>query len=266
MEPQTVSAAPKKVRERVRSQIAFPYVDLDAAQEVADAINANGGSRGDLSALAGWMRHDSVSSGAFRNKIGAARMFGLVEKQKDTVLLTPLGRRSVDPTQREAARAEAFRRVPLYGSIYKAFEGGLLPDPAGVEEEMRRLGVPEKQTDKARQAMMRSAEQAGYFASGKDRLTTPSVLFQDGTPEPTSEAEQDSDEGRERNGERPGYTYPLKHSGDSITVSLSRDVLRLAKQDREFVLEVITNLEEYKDSKPQNETSAVPTEAGTGSL
>ena len=266
MEPQTVSAAPKKVRERVRSQIAFPYVDLDAAQEVADAINANGGSRGDLSALAGWMRHDSVSSGAFRNKIGAARMFGLVEKQKDTVLLTPLGRRSVDPTQREAARARRSAACLSTAASTRPSREGYSRTLRVSRGRCADSAFPQKQTDKARQAMMRSAEQAGYFASGKDRLTTPSVLFQDGTPEPTSEAQQDSDEGRDGNGERPGYTYALKHGEDSITVSLSRDVLRLAKQDREFVLKVITKLEEYKGSKPQNETSAVPTEAGTGSL
>lgn len=266
MDSQEVSTTPQKARERERSRIAFPYADLSAAQEVVDAINAEGGTHGDLHALAGWMKHDSVNSGAFRNKVAAARMFGLVERQKDTIRLTALGRQAVDPDQRERARAEAFLRVPLYQGIYGAFEGGLLPNPAGVEHEMRQLGVPGKQADKARQVMMRSAEQAGYFASGRERLTKPSVVFQDPEAEPTGEAQQHDHEGSDANGEVSGYTYPLKHNGDSITVSLSRDVLRLSREDRDFVLRVITLLEGYPESQTQNETSDAPTEAGTGSL
>jgi hypothetical protein len=38
---------------------------------------------------------------------------------------------------------------------------------------MREVGVSSKQTGKARQAFMRSARQAGFFAQGDDRLVRP---------------------------------------------------------------------------------------------
>jgi len=38
---------------------------------------------------------------------------------------------------------------------------------------MREIGVSSKQTNRARQAFMRSARQAGFFAHGEDRLVRP---------------------------------------------------------------------------------------------
>jgi hypothetical protein len=40
---------------------------------------------------------------------------------------------------------------------------------------MAGLGVAKKQTDKARQVFQRSAQQAGFFAYGQDRLVMPAV-------------------------------------------------------------------------------------------
>lgn len=44
---------------------------------------------------------------------------------------------------------------------------------------MAELGVSKKQTSRARQAFERSADQAGYFESGKDRLVRPGNLGRD---------------------------------------------------------------------------------------
>lgn len=52
---------------------------------------------------------------------------------------------------------------------------------AALEREMAALGVSSKQTGRARQAFMRSARQAGFFAHGEDRLVRPSV-----SPTPTT--------------------------------------------------------------------------------
>ena len=49
----------------------------------------------------------------------------------------------------------------------------MLPPAAALEREMGQLGVASKQTGKARQAFERSAEQAGFFAHGADRLVMP---------------------------------------------------------------------------------------------
>jgi hypothetical protein len=46
----------------------------------------------------------------------------------------------------------------------------VLPPAAALEREMVALGVSEKQKERARQVFERSAEQAGFFEHGKNRL------------------------------------------------------------------------------------------------
>jgi hypothetical protein len=79
------------------------------------------------------------------------------------VRLTDLGRAVVDPEQEPWARAEAFQRVPLFNAIYERYKGFKLAGSSGIESEINTLGVSSKQTDKARQALMRSARQRWDF-------------------------------------------------------------------------------------------------------
>jgi hypothetical protein len=90
------------------------------------------------------------------------------------VSLTALGRRIADPAAEPAARVDAFLHVPLYLRIFEHHDGYTLPGAAPLEKFMREVGVSPKQTGKARQAFMRSARQAGFFAHGEDRLVRPS--------------------------------------------------------------------------------------------
>lgn len=162
---------------RERSTISFPYGDLNEAISIADAINRNAGNtQCDLDQVAGWM-NQSVTSGAFRTKVNAARIFGLVTTGQSKLTLTQLGQRIVDPDAEAAARVEAFLNVPLYKEIFEAYKagGGTLPAAVGLERHMAELGVAQKQTDKARQAFQRSAQQAGFFAAGNNRLVRPGL-------------------------------------------------------------------------------------------
>jgi len=65
--------------------------------------------------------------------------------------------------------------VPLYARIFEHYKGFTLPGAAALEKFMREVGVAAKQTGKARQAFMRSARQAGFFAHGEDRLVRPAA-------------------------------------------------------------------------------------------
>ncbi len=172
--PRGNETAPQDKRTRERSSVEFPYGDLDDAIEVARAIHENAGTACSPDQLAAYMRQ-TTSSGAFRLKIATARVFGIVETERGLVALTPLGRRIVDAGQEKEARAVAFLKVPLYQAIFEKFKGHLLPPPAALEREMLGVGVSPKQTDKARQAFERSAEQAGFFSLGNDRLTIPTT-------------------------------------------------------------------------------------------
>jgi hypothetical protein len=175
------AATAEQKRTRERSKIAFPYGDLDGALEVAKAIYNHGGNAATLDQLVDWMKHDNVTSGAFRNKIGAAKQFGLTESDKDKTTLTTLGKQVCDPQTESAARALAFLKVPLYRKIFQTYQGGPLPNDKDLEGVMQSFGVPTLQTDRARQSFQRSAEQAKVFNERKDRLVLPAGVSLDST-------------------------------------------------------------------------------------
>lgn len=74
---------------------------------------------------------------------------------------------------RKLPRAYAFLAVPLFARIFENYKGFTLPGAAALEKFMRDEGVSPKQTGKARQAFLRAAKQAGFFAHGEDRLVRP---------------------------------------------------------------------------------------------
>lgn len=155
-----------------QSTIEFPYHDLQSAEMLARAIFDNAGDVCTLDQLAAYTKQ-SMTSGAFRLRVSNARVFGLTENERGEVRLTSLGKRINDSGQAAQARAEAFLNVPLYAKVYENYKGYTIPPAAGLEKFMAEVGVSSKQTDKARQAFMRSAKQAGFFAQGEDRLVQP---------------------------------------------------------------------------------------------
>lgn len=161
-------------RTNERSGIAFPYIDLDAAADVAQRVYARSGiSSCSLDELAAELKQ-TTRSGNFRLKTSAARVFGLIQKDgQSSVKLSDLGCRLVSPDGESEARAAAFLHVALYNQIYEKYKGRLLPPTKALEREMQTLGVASKQTEKARQIMQRAARQAGFFNSGDDRLVRP---------------------------------------------------------------------------------------------
>lgn len=184
-----------------RSTIEFPYGDLADAIEVAIAIHKNAGMSCDTDQLAAYMSQ-ATTSGAFRLKVATARIFGLVETTRGSVALTDLGRKIVDPAQERKAKIDAFFAVPLYKAIFEKYKGHLLPPTAALKREIGKLGVSSKQTDRARQALERSADQAGFSAHGKDKLVIPSGLAQPESKKSASETKkiEDRDIGRSGNG------------------------------------------------------------------
>ena len=160
---------------RERSTISFPYGDLESAIRVAQMVYGQGGGHCTLDQLSAWLDYSSVGNGAFRSLINTARIFGLTAPSRNSIDLTPLGYRIVDPEQARGARVEAFLSVPLYRAVHEQFRGRALPPDTGLESAFAELGVARKQTDRARQAFQRSAQQAGFFEAGVDRLVEPSV-------------------------------------------------------------------------------------------
>lgn len=168
------SSGPGRAKREI-STVRFPYADLSAGEEVASAVAAYGVSAA-VNDLAGYM-DATAKGGSFRSKIAAAQNFGLVAPDgAGRLRLTDLGKRILDSQTQEAARAQAFLNVELYSIVFYEFSGSRLPSGTALENFMIEKGVAVKQAPRARQAFQRSAEEAGYFRAGKDRLTRPPVL------------------------------------------------------------------------------------------
>ncbi len=197
----------KRVYER--STIEFPYNDLDDAVEIAKTIHSNAGMSCTLDQLAAYL-HVAMTGGAFNGRVANAGTFRLAKRSGGAVTLGPIGLRIVDPNTEAEARADAFLGVPLYSAIYEKYRGYTLPPPAALEREMQLLGVAAKQTDKARQAFMRSAKQAGFFTHGEDRLVRPSFGAAPTTkPIETPPEEKPKEKPRNNGNEPPDGLHPF---------------------------------------------------------
>ena len=100
---------------------------------------------------------------------------------------------------------DAFLTVPLYREIANKYIGILLPNAVGLEREIADLGVAAKQTDKARQAFQRSAEHAGFFKQGNNKLVRPALAQADDKPR------EDGQRGERRGGDdgQPPKMHPF---------------------------------------------------------
>jgi hypothetical protein len=156
---------------RQRSDIPFPYIPLSDVVTMLHVVEKRG-HRCQITEVAGDL-DQQTKSGAFRSKLSAGRMFGVTETSRGEISLTDLGLQICDPETRNAALAEAFLNVPLYRKLYDKYAGSRLPGAHGIEQEMVRMGIPVKQVQKARQVFMRSAAEANFFSSGRDRLIRP---------------------------------------------------------------------------------------------
>jgi hypothetical protein len=177
---------------RERSTIEFPYMDLDDAHKVALAIYNSTAHATCQSDMLAQRLELSMNSSGFRSRISTAKMFGLIETDRNGhgYRLTPLGQNIVDPKTQRAAMVAAFFAVPLYKKIHEQYRGRALPPAAALEREMSTIGVSPKQTDRARQTLERSAATAGFFAEGRDRLIMPHI-----GPNPPAGAKDDENSG-----------------------------------------------------------------------
>lgn len=166
---------------RKRSSISFPYYTLDDAIAVAKAINGQVGSTNcTLDQVAAWLGMSAKSSG-LRARMTAASMFGLVDNtQPEAIHLGEWGRLVVDAKREREGRAKAFLNVPLFRAVYDKHKGEALPPTAALENELIAIGVAETLKGTARSVMERSAESAGFFEAGDDRLVMPGFKPSDG--------------------------------------------------------------------------------------
>lgn len=240
-------------RTNLRSTIAFPYLDLDIAIEVAQAIFQRAGiNTCPLDELAAELGQ-TTTSGNFKLKTSTCRLFGFADKDGQSgVRLTDLGVRLVENHNLREVKATAFLNVPLYAKVFEMYRGRLLPPSKALEREMQSVGVSAKQTDKARHAFQRSAKQAGFFESGEDRLVRPrsgaATTPEDESPlDPPSEPKfsgNNSASTRNGAGSDGGSSYDLPRI-DPIILGLLRKLPEASEvwpiDQRKLWLEILEN-------------------------
>lgn len=192
----TASAKAAEERRRFRSEIVFPYADLQSAVELAQTINDRAGSSADNEELAVWMGQ-TASGGTFRTRLGAAKMFGLIETGQGRATLTQLGRDVLEKSDKaHASRIAAFLNVELFQAMYNQFKGGMLPPPPAIERQVVELGVSPKQKERARQTFMKSAQYAGFIDPSSGRFVKPGIVAREESPH----QEDRNEEGRKHGG------------------------------------------------------------------
>jgi len=139
--------------------------------------------------------------GTFRTRVGAARMFGLVETSAGRVTVTQLGRDVLDKSGVErAARVTAFLNVELFQALYDQNKGHPLPPLPAIERQIEGLGVSPKQKERARQTFNKSAIYAGFIDAASGRFIKPGIA---GIKEERTDT-RDDDRNKNRNGSGDG--------------------------------------------------------------
>ncbi|MFZ0661874.1 MAG: hypothetical protein WAM66_04220 [Acidobacteriaceae bacterium] len=255
-ESRNVSAAENK---REHSTIAFPYMDLEDGIKIAKAVYELHGSSCQVETIAGHLK-ESPTSSSFRSRIAAAKTFGLVTTAQGSVTLTKLGSQICDPQQEKAARVEAFLSVELYKAVYEKFRSVALPPTAGLESALVTLGVAQKQKERARQVLQRSAQQAGFFQFGNDRLVLPAVKPTPLAPPGPNQSdleigkEDKKNRGGDGDGRHPlidGLIKALPPPGSEWAIEARRKWLQAAAMNFDYV---------YTDPKGEEKSIKVSTE------
>jgi hypothetical protein len=231
---------------RERSTVEFPYLDLEAAVEVAQGVHQVAGSSCGWDQLAAQMGQ-TATGGGFRMRVMTAKTFGFVTYGQGTVTLTDLGQRLNDPQQEKAAKADSFLKVELYTKIYEQFKNGTLPPADALENEIVKMGVAPKQKGKARQAFQRSANSAGYFWSGPNRLVRPAIKGSGAAAAPAAEPEPEPDKKKKRQGDDDERRHPLI---EGLLKELPEPQAEWTSEERKKWLEMASTIFNviYKDS------------------
>jgi hypothetical protein len=189
-----------------RSELTFPYSDLESAVELAQTLHSRAGTSCEQDELAAWM-NQSATGGTFRTRISAAKMFGLVDTGQGRATLTPLGRDVLDGSGKErTARVDAFLTPELFSKMYEQNKGHPLPPPAAIERQMEQLGISPKQKERARQTFSKSAAYAGFVDSSTGRFIKPGNL---GARDESRVAQERKDDGGGGGGGEPPRIDPI---------------------------------------------------------
>jgi hypothetical protein len=246
-------------KQREMSSIAFPYQSLNEGIEIAKAVHELHGSTATNDQIAAHL-DSTPTSGTYRTKVSTAKVFGLITTSQGSVTLTPLGSRICDKQQEAAARVEAFLTVPLYSKVYEQFQGGVLPPTnSGLEATLGSHGVAVKQRERARQILLKSAQEAGFFQFGKERLVKPAIRASAAAPVIAPEQEPEPEKKKKAKDDDEDDLHPFIKG---LLTKLPKPDEEWAQEGRAKWLETAANIFDllYKNSDDNNRVISIRVE------
>ncbi len=177
----TVDPDQKLIKSRPKSEVSFPYFDLDKSIEVAQKMHEDAGGRCTREQLASVLGYSGTKNGGFLTRISAAKMFGLVDEAGDSIVLSERAKRIISPVREQdsgRAKLDAFMAVELYRRVYEDFKGQALPQEAGLKNLFTNTyKVVPNQVAPALRNLLDSAESAGLFRISGTRSKMVEPLF-----------------------------------------------------------------------------------------
>lgn len=164
---------PKSGRAKPKSEVSFPYYDLNKSIQAARIVHEKAGGRCDRAQLASLLEYSSVKNGGFLSRISAGKMFGLLEEFGDSIVLSERAKKIISPvtnSDADQAKADAFLSVELFRRVFDDFNGHTLPGEAGLKNLFENTyKIVPKQVAPALRIMLDSADTAGYFRATGNR-------------------------------------------------------------------------------------------------
>jgi hypothetical protein len=144
---------------------SYPYVTFASAMEIAEAVKELGGAKVAISRslLASHLKQDEKAQ-AFTFKIGAAKIFGMIEG-RSSFTLTENAKRFFYPTN-ERDKTEAalafLSSPPAFAGVIERYDGTTLPAPEMLANVFHReYRVPESWKARAATFFTRTAQSLG---------------------------------------------------------------------------------------------------------
>jgi hypothetical protein len=170
-----VRSQPTRTNQRSAPEARFPYVDLEDAEQIPEALWALDTTRTTSEQLSRFMT-DRGQGSNIHGKSAAAAMYGFIETAPNLVELTELGAEVLRPDTKVAARQRAFKRIPLFGKLIELFGSDEIPPPLEFDAKLVDLGVAPGQASRARWTFFKAAEQADLLKDG-NRLVIPAHVY-----------------------------------------------------------------------------------------
>lgn len=193
-------------RTKPKSGVSYPYYDLRASIEVAKTIHNKAGGSCTREQLAPLLNYSGVKNGGFLTRLSAAKMFGLVEEDSQGLRVTDRAQSILSPVmpdESKRAKVDAFLAVELFQKVYEKFKGQALPADVGLKNLLQTAHqiVPDRVAPALR-VLKESADEAGFFSSGRDRLVMP--IFAGKREKPPAHNPPPNDEGGGKGGNAGG--------------------------------------------------------------